>query len=62
MDGYTNNEIELWDDNETNFGYYDYANYSWSNKNGKSFNATVDALTTHLLSLYLNREEFQLIR
>jgi hypothetical protein len=50
----------LWDNSESSFGYYDYANYSWSSKRGKSFNATVDAITTHLLSLYLNKEEFHL--
>jgi len=50
---YMNNESKLWDKNSVNFGYYDYANYNWTNKFNKSFNATVDAITTHILYLYL---------
>jgi mannose/cellobiose epimerase-like protein (N-acyl-D-glucosamine 2-epimerase family) len=57
MDGYNSNETLLWDDDVADYGYYDYANYNWSSKNGKSFNATVDALTTHLLYFYLMNEE-----
>lgn len=51
--GYTNNETKLWDSRPEYFGYYDYASKNWATKNNKSFNATVDAITTHLLHLYL---------
>jgi len=47
------NEVNLWDPNEDSYGYYDKGNYNWTQLSGKSFNATVDALTTHLFSLYL---------
>ena len=57
MDGYESNESLLWDDDATNYGYFDHANYNWTSKSGKSFNATVDALTTHLLYLYLMDED-----
>ncbi len=53
MKAYQNNETKLWDSREDYFGYYDNSNYNWTNKTGKSFNATVDAITTHLLYLYL---------
>jgi len=53
MKGYENNETKLWDSRDDYFGYYDNSNYNWTNKSGKSFNATVDAITTHLLYLYL---------
>ena len=53
MKGYQNNEDKLWHDDPQYFGYYDNASYNWSSKLGKSFNATVDAITTHLLQLYL---------
>ncbi len=43
----------LWDSRPDYFGYYDHSNADWTGKAGKSFNATVDAITTHLLSLYL---------
>ncbi len=56
MKGYESNE-NLWDDDSVNFGYYDYGNYNWSAVNGKSFNATVDAITTHVLALYLMTHE-----
>lgn len=45
-------EQNLWDNRESYFGYYDAAGYNWNNPYDKSFNATVDAVTTHLLSLY----------
>ncbi len=57
MDGFLSNETLLWDDDENLFGYYDYGNYNWSNKVGKSFNATVDAATTHLIGAYLLTED-----
>ncbi len=51
--GFLNNQEKLWDSDEVLFGYYDYVNYNWYSKNGKSFNATVDAATTHLINAYL---------
>lgn len=51
--GYKNNEEKLWDSDPNYFGYFDYSTYNWLNKKNKSFNATVDAITTHLLYLYL---------
>ncbi len=53
MKGYTNNESKLWDARPQYFGYYDLPNENWSSKTGKSFNSTVDAITTHLLHYYL---------
>ena len=50
--GYTHMENHLWDSRMPEFGYYDYGNASWTSLHNKSFNATVDAVTTHLLSLY----------
>ena len=51
--GYQSNEDHLWDTSAQNFGYYDYGTYNWQTRSGKSFNATVDAITTHMLGLYL---------
>lgn len=45
--GYDLLENKYWDKG-VNFGYYDQAAYNFSSRSGKSFNATVDALTTHL--------------
>ena len=53
MKGFENNEAMLWDSREDYFGYYDYGSYNWGTVSGKSFNATVDAITTHILYLYL---------
>ena len=53
MKGYANNEAKLWDSRPQYFGYYDLPNETWSTKTGKSFNSTVDAITTHLLHNYL---------
>ncbi|MGE5353893.1 MAG: AGE family epimerase/isomerase [Acidobacteriota bacterium] len=53
MKGYINNEQKLWDRRPGFEGYYDNASYNWATKSGKSFNATVDAITTHTLYLYL---------
>ena len=50
-------ENNLWDDRPAYFGYYDYGNFNWTYLSGKSFNATVDAITTHLLYLYLLTED-----
>lgn len=52
MKGFSNNETKMWDSRSAYFGYYDYCSKDWSTKNNKSFNATVDAITTHLLVLY----------
>jgi len=57
MKGYNSNEENLWDTDPVKFGYYDYTSRSWSSKNDKSFNATVDAITTHLLYLYLMTQD-----
>lgn len=53
MNGYGHLENIFWDDREGYQGYYDWASYNSSTAYDKSFNATVDAITTHLLSLYL---------
>jgi mannose/cellobiose epimerase-like protein (N-acyl-D-glucosamine 2-epimerase family) len=53
MKGYQSNEKHLWDSRAQYFGYYDTAANNWSNIRAKSFNGTVDAITTHLLHLYL---------
>jgi mannose/cellobiose epimerase-like protein (N-acyl-D-glucosamine 2-epimerase family) len=53
MKGFDNNENKMWDNRSSYFGYYDYCSSNWVSKNGKSFNSTVDALTTHLIYLYL---------
>ncbi len=50
--GYDNGEKNVWDASSS-AGYYDSASYDWSTRWGKSFNATVDAITTHVLHLYL---------
>ena len=59
MKGYQNNETKMWDSRAEYFGYYDYSSKNWSTKNNKSFNATVDAITTHLLYLYLLTKDQQ---
>ncbi len=53
MKGYDYNESTLWDSAQSKFGYYDYVAANGSNPTDKSFNATVDAVTTHVLHLYL---------
>ncbi len=53
MKGYGNSERNVWDASASSPGYYDSASYDWSQRWGKSFNATVDAITTHVLHLYL---------
>jgi mannose/cellobiose epimerase-like protein (N-acyl-D-glucosamine 2-epimerase family) len=53
MKGYAYNEAKLWDADISNFGYYDYVAANGSVPTDKSFNATVDAVTTHVLHLYL---------
>lgn len=51
--GYNFNDASLWDDNILYTGYFDGTNRMGSFAYNKSFNATVDAITTHVYSLYL---------
>jgi mannose/cellobiose epimerase-like protein (N-acyl-D-glucosamine 2-epimerase family) len=51
--GYEHLEAYYWDERPAYLGYYDTNRYNNQNAWGKSFNATVDAITTHLLYLYL---------
>jgi mannose/cellobiose epimerase-like protein (N-acyl-D-glucosamine 2-epimerase family) len=55
--GYNDLELHLWDSRPDYFGYYDYGSFNWGIRSGKSFNATVDAVTTHLLTLYLTTRD-----
>ena len=65
MKGYEHLENHFWDSRSSYEGYFDLTDYDTSNPRNKSFNATVDAITTHLLYLqlltredkYLNRLE-----
>jgi len=54
--GLNSNYTRLWDANPATAGYFDRASRNWSSKWGKSFHATVDAMTTHsvLLALMTN--------
>ncbi len=49
---YQQNDNFLWDNSDQFAGYYDHTNRTLSSRSDKSFNATVDAVTTHLMSLY----------
>ena len=61
--GYQHLEDNFWDARPGYEGYYDETNYNGANSFNKSFNATVDAVTTHLLYLYLlTREEKYLLK
>ncbi len=53
MRGYASNEAHLWDTRPDDIGYYDMSNRDWTARTNKSFNATVDAVTTTLVPLYL---------
>lgn len=53
MKSYDYNEQHFWDSSAVNFGYYDSVKFDGTSSSGKSFNATVDAVTTHMLHLYL---------
>ncbi len=53
MKSYSYNERALWDSSLYYFGYYDRVAANGTNPADKSFNATVDAVTTHVLHLYL---------
>ncbi len=44
------NDSLLWDDRPAYYGYYHDANEDWSNPHGKGFTATVDAITTWVLT------------
>jgi mannose/cellobiose epimerase-like protein (N-acyl-D-glucosamine 2-epimerase family) len=47
------NDARFWDGRPQSFGYYDQTLANGTQPSGKSFNATVDAVTTHLLHLSL---------
>jgi len=53
MKSYQHLETYFWDNRSGKQGYYDLTDYNHQNARNKSFNATVDAITTHLLYLYL---------
>lgn len=53
------NETKIWDSNPSQFGYFDQIDYTSTFAGSKSFNATVDALTTHAIQLYLATGEEQ---
>ena len=55
--GYQHLENIYWDTRPGYQGYYDNASFDNQNVWDKSFNATVDAITTHLLYLYLMNED-----
>jgi len=57
MKGYQHLENMYWDTRPSYEGYYDKASFNNQNVWDKSFNATVDAITTHLLYLYLMNED-----
>jgi mannose/cellobiose epimerase-like protein (N-acyl-D-glucosamine 2-epimerase family) len=53
MDGWDFNESALWDDQQGRTGYYHQVTRTGIGASRKSFNATVDAVTTHVYNLYL---------
>lgn len=55
--GYAHLEDVFWDARAGFEGYFDWATTSGNASYDKSFNATVDAITTHLLSLYLQTSD-----
>jgi mannose/cellobiose epimerase-like protein (N-acyl-D-glucosamine 2-epimerase family) len=55
--GYQHLENQYWDSRSGYHGYYDLQSYDNQNAQNKSFNATVDAITTHLLYFYLMTED-----
>lgn len=57
VNGYNFIDENLWDNRPSYQGYYDIVNRNGSNPYNKSFNATVDAITTHLYNLYLMTQE-----
>ncbi len=52
---------KLWDARPGLEGYFETADYDWSNPRGKGFTPTLDCVTTHGLSLYLltNEEQYR---
>ncbi len=57
MKGYQHLENIYWDSRAPFTGYYDKADFNNQNVWDKSFNSTVDAVTAHLLPLYLMTKE-----
>ena len=57
MKSYQHLESYFWDTRPGKLGYYDLTDFNHQNSRNKSFNATVDAITTHLLYLYLMTKE-----
>ena len=57
MSGYQHLENYFWDNRTSYKGYFDKTDYNTQSPRNKSFNATVDAITTHLLYLYLMTED-----
>ena len=57
LKGYQHLEDVYWDTRPAFTGYYDKASFNNQNVLDKSFNATVDAITTHILYLYLMTED-----
>jgi mannose/cellobiose epimerase-like protein (N-acyl-D-glucosamine 2-epimerase family) len=59
--GYAALDQAWWDSRPGQSGYYDNVTYNGATRSGKSFNATVDAITTHVLALYLltGEDEFK---
>jgi len=53
MEGYQNLENYYWDNRPGFTGYYDEISYNNQNPADKTINSTVDAVTTHLLYLFL---------
>jgi len=51
--GYQYNETVLWDSTPARFGYFNSLSRNGATRSGKTFNSTVDAITTHLLNMYL---------
>jgi mannose/cellobiose epimerase-like protein (N-acyl-D-glucosamine 2-epimerase family) len=59
MRGYASEQAHLWDARPQFKGYYESAGYNWAWRGGKSLGATIDAVTTHVLLLYLMMGEDQ---
>ena len=59
INGYNFNINFLYDNREDYVGYYNTVQENGANPTNKSFNATVDAITTHLYGLYLMTQDEQ---
>lgn len=57
LEGYDYLEDVFWDDRPGFEGYFDRVEHDGSQPAGKSFNATVDAITTHLIPLSLTEDD-----